>query len=74
MPYLEAETYRAREQQWRGEASRLSPCRERDACLALAEGYANLVQLIGRLAPTISSSGAASSETAPAHISISQQY
>jgi hypothetical protein len=49
MSYLDAATYRVRERQWREAAADLSPGPERDACIALAEGYANLVAILGRL-------------------------
>jgi hypothetical protein len=47
MAYLDAETYRAREAQWREQAADLTPGREQQVCLALAEGYADLVMLLG---------------------------
>jgi hypothetical protein len=47
MAYLDAETYRAREAQWREQAADLAPSREQQVCLALAEGYADLVMLLG---------------------------
>jgi hypothetical protein len=40
------ETYLARAQKWRKEAETLPPGKERDACTALAEGYADLAALI----------------------------
>jgi hypothetical protein len=43
-----AETYRERSRQWREKADSLPPGRERDACVALAEGYAGLAKLIER--------------------------
>jgi len=42
-------TYRQREAQWREQALMLPAGREREACLALAEGYANLVEILERL-------------------------
>ena len=41
-----AETYRARAQQWQVAADKLPPGKEREACLKLAEGYAHLAALI----------------------------
>ena len=41
-----AETYRARAAQWRREAENRGPGKERDACLALADGYSHLATLI----------------------------
>jgi hypothetical protein len=41
-----AETYLARAQMWRKEAETLPPGKERDAYMALAEGYADLAALI----------------------------
>jgi len=38
--------YRARALKWRAEAEALPPGEERDACLVLADGYANLASLI----------------------------
>jgi hypothetical protein len=43
MPYMEAEKYRERERKWREEAERAPEGAERDACIALAEGYATLI-------------------------------
>jgi hypothetical protein len=43
-----AETYRARAKQWRTEAEARPPGKERDACMALAEGYAHLAALIAK--------------------------
>ena len=39
-------TYRERAKKWREEAETLPPGKERDACMGLAEGYANLAALI----------------------------
>jgi hypothetical protein len=39
-------TYRERAKKWREEAETLPPGKERDACIGLAEGYANLAALI----------------------------
>jgi hypothetical protein len=50
MAYLNAETYREREAQWREQAASLAPGREQAVCLALAEGYADLIALLGRSA------------------------
>jgi hypothetical protein len=44
-----AETYRARERQWRAEAESQPPGKDRDACMALAEGYAHLAAIIDEL-------------------------
>ena len=41
-----AETYRDRARQWRLEADTWPPGHQYDACVALAEGYENLVRLI----------------------------
>lgn len=48
MAYLNAETYREREAQWREQAAYRPPGREQQVCLALAEGYAELITLLGR--------------------------
>jgi hypothetical protein len=48
MAYLNAKTYREREAQWREQAAYLPPGREQAVCLALAEGYADLITLLGR--------------------------
>ena len=45
------DVYRERERHWRDEAWRCSPGHERDACLALADGYARLVEIIERGLP-----------------------
>jgi hypothetical protein len=47
-----ADTYRARAAQWRQQAETLSPGKEKDACLALAEGYADLAALLARESPS----------------------
>ena len=41
-----AEVYRERAKQWRAEAEKLPPCKERDVCLVLADGYTHLASLI----------------------------
>jgi hypothetical protein len=41
-----AETCRDRARQWRLEADKWPPGHQHDACVALAEGYENLVRLI----------------------------
>jgi hypothetical protein len=46
---MEAEKYRERERRWREEAKSRPDGAERDACVALADGYAHLVELIERL-------------------------
>ena len=38
--------YRERAEQWREAAAGLPPGKERDACLALSEGYERLAELI----------------------------
>jgi hypothetical protein len=48
MPDPDAQTYREREKHWRNEAARLTSGQDRDACLALADGYADLVSIIER--------------------------
>ena len=42
----EADRYRAWHTHWRAEAARLPPGQERDACEALAAGYADLLRFI----------------------------
>jgi hypothetical protein len=42
----DAAKYRKRAKKWRTEAEALPPGKERDACVVLAEGYANLAALI----------------------------
>jgi hypothetical protein len=49
MPYLDPEKYRERERHWRSEASLKPEGAERDACVALADGYAHLVAILERL-------------------------
>jgi hypothetical protein len=49
MPDLEAITYREREKRWREEANSKPNGAERDACLSLANGYANLISIIERI-------------------------
>jgi hypothetical protein len=49
MPYLAAEKYRERERHWRIEAGLKPKGAERDACIALADGYAHLVEILERL-------------------------
>ena len=41
-----AEVYRERAEQWRAAAEKLPLGKEREACLVLADGYANLAGLI----------------------------
>jgi len=41
-----AETYRERSRRWQEKVDSLLPGREHDACVALAEGYAHLAELI----------------------------
>jgi hypothetical protein len=45
--HLNVETLRVREAQWRQQAADLAPGAEQAVCLALAEGYADLIALIG---------------------------
>jgi hypothetical protein len=40
--------YRERERHWRDEAWRFPPGHDRDACFALADGYAQLITIIER--------------------------
>jgi hypothetical protein len=47
--FLKIETYQEREREWRERAATLEPGAERDACLALADGYRHLVTLIERV-------------------------
>lgn len=49
LPYIDAEKYRERERHWREEAKSEPDGAEREACVALADGYAHLVELIERL-------------------------
>ena len=49
MPYLNAATYQERERQWQQQAAGLPPGPDRDACLALADGYGTLIALLDRL-------------------------
>jgi hypothetical protein len=42
----DASKYRERAEKWREEADALPPGKGRDACMGLAEGYANLAALI----------------------------
>jgi hypothetical protein len=49
MSYLNTATYRERERQWQEQAAELPPGRDRDACLALAGGYRNLIAILERL-------------------------
>jgi hypothetical protein len=50
MAYLNTETYREREARWREQAANRAPGREQAVCLALAEGYADLITLFQRSA------------------------
>jgi hypothetical protein len=43
---LNVDRYREREQHWRDEAWRFPPGYDRDASLAMADGYARLVAII----------------------------
>ena len=49
MPYLNAATYKERKRQWQQRAAGLPPGPDRDACLALAVGYGNLIALLDSL-------------------------
>lgn len=49
LPYLKLATYQEREREWRERAATLEPGAERDACIALADGYRDLVSLIERV-------------------------
>ncbi|WP_428531627.1 hypothetical protein [Rhodopila sp.] len=49
MSYLNTATYQEREKQWREQAAGLPPGPDRDACLALAGGYGNLIALLDKL-------------------------
>jgi hypothetical protein len=40
--------YRERERHWRDEAFRFSPGYDRDACFAVADGYARLIEILTR--------------------------
>jgi hypothetical protein len=40
------DTYRAREREWRQKAEDAGSAEEREACLIIADGYANLVALL----------------------------
>jgi hypothetical protein len=44
-----AETYRARERQWRTKAESQPPGKDREASIALAEGYSHLADIIEEL-------------------------
>jgi hypothetical protein len=50
-----ADAYRARAAQWRQQAETLPPGKEKDACLVLAEGYADLAALLAKELPPESS-------------------
>jgi hypothetical protein len=38
-----------REKKWRDEAAELPPGPDRDACIAIADGYAELVAILARI-------------------------
>ena len=42
----DAATYRKRAQKWQEDAQAVPPGKERDVCMVLADGYANLAALI----------------------------
>ncbi len=44
----DADMYRTRAARWREQAEVMTPGPERDACLTLANGYANLAALIAK--------------------------
>jgi hypothetical protein len=49
MPFMDTRTYREREKRWREEANSKPEGAERDACLSLANSYANLISIIERI-------------------------
>jgi hypothetical protein len=49
MPDMDTRMYREREKRWREEANSKPDGAERDACLSLANGYANLISIIERI-------------------------
>ena len=49
MPDMDTRMYRERERRWREEANSKPDGAERDACLSLANGYANLISIIERI-------------------------
>jgi hypothetical protein len=49
MPYLDAAVYREREKRWREAAEGAPDGVERDACLSLADGYADLISVLERI-------------------------
>jgi hypothetical protein len=49
MAHIDTQTYRERERRWREEANSKPDGAERDACLSLANGYANLISIIERI-------------------------
>jgi hypothetical protein len=61
MAYVNVAAYREREAQWREEASRRTRRGEQAACVALAEGYADLARLTEAL-------GSADSASAPGSV------
>lgn len=50
---LGATTYHERESHWRREAARSRTASERDACETLAEGYAELIAIVGESIPRV---------------------
>jgi hypothetical protein len=42
----DADTYRERARRWQAEADRFPPGKQREACLMLAEGYTQLLEII----------------------------
>ncbi len=49
MSYLKLAVYHEREREWRKRAATLEPGAERDACIALADGYYHLTELISQI-------------------------
>jgi hypothetical protein len=53
MAHMQVEKYRERERHWRDEAKSKPEGAERDACIAIADGYAHLISIIERLDPGV---------------------
>ena len=49
MAYLKLATYQEREKEWRERAANAKPGPDQDACLALADGYRDLIKFIERV-------------------------
>ena len=60
-------TYRERAKKWREEAETLPPGKERDACMVLAEGYANLAAEIRGALTTYAEEVRSGAYPAPEH-------